>query len=318
MARARDLPPDEPPPDDYPTRELPRDDPSTRELPPDDTYARDRYEEEVYEEPLPPEEPPWWRNVWIWLLVLLIVVLGGLALIWFLQRDTGESDRVTVPAVVGQTAAQASNEIQAAGLEPILHQGPSDRQKGIVFSQAPGGGSQLKKGEPVVLNISTGQPSTTTTTITTTTTQTVTSPQPPPPPPASVTVADVVGQGQVDAGQTLESNGLVADSYPVPSDEPAGTVVSQSPSPGTTLKEGDTVRLNVSLGPGERDTAEIPDVTGLAASRARHKARVDGFTVRTVLRQAPSQEEVGEVLTQSPAAGTTAPVLTQMTIYVGR
>ena len=40
--------------------------------------------------------------------------------------------------------------------------------------------------------------------------------------------------------------------------------------------------------------------------------------MRTVLRDAPSDEEVGEVLTQSPAAGTTAPILTQITLFVGR
>ena len=128
---------------------------------------------------------------------------------------------------------------------------------------------------------------------------------------------DVVGQNQDDAAEALEGNGLVADSYPVSSDEPAGTVISRSPV-GTELQEGDTVRLNVSLGAGPRDETEVPDVTGLEASEARQRARVEGFTVRTVPRDAPSDEEVGEVLTQTPAAGTTAPILTQITLFVGR
>jgi eukaryotic-like serine/threonine-protein kinase len=131
-------------------------------------------------------------------------------------------------------------------------------------------------------------------------------------------VADLIGQSQVDAGDQLEAQGIVADSYPVPSQEPAGTVVAQHPAPGTAIKEGDTVRLNVSLGPDERETAEVPDVTGLEASQGRQRAREAGFTVRTIIRNAPSQEEIGEVLTQTPAAGSTAPVLTQITIYVGR
>jgi beta-lactam-binding protein with PASTA domain len=84
------------------------------------------------------------------------------------------------------------------------------------------------------------------------------------------------------------------------------------------VKEGDTVRLNVSLGPGPREESEIPDVTGLEASEARQRARVEGFAVRTVERDAPSDEEVGEVLTQAPGAGTAAPILTQITIFVGR
>lgn len=319
MARRRDVPPElpedpgrEPRPEDMPTQPLDVDDPYAVRREP---YAGERrVEEEVYEEPLPPPEEPrsWWReNLWVWLLILLLVVVGGLALLWFLQRDDG-GDRVVVPAVVGMTEAEAVQEIDDAGLEPVANPGESQRPEGEVFAQAPGGGSQLKEGEPVVISVSSGPPSTTT--LTTTTTQTVTQP----PPPSDVTVPDVVGQSQVEAGDVLEGNGVVADSYPVPSDEPAGTVISQNPAAGTVVKEGETVRLNVALGPGPRETTDIPDVTGLEASEARQRARVEGFTVRTVFREAPSQEEVEEVLTQAPAAGASAPILTQLTLFVGR
>jgi eukaryotic-like serine/threonine-protein kinase len=319
MARRRDLPPDPPPedprggrvpPEDMPTQPIDVDDPYVREPP----QARRRVDE-VYEEPLPPPEEPrsWWReNLWVWLLLLLLVVVVGIALIWFLQRDDGGGDRAVVPAVVGMSEADAVQEIEAAGLEPVANPAENQRPEGEVFAQAPGGGTQLEEGEPVVISVSTGPPSTTT--VTTTTTATVTQP----PPPANVTLPDVVGQSQVEAGDVLEGNGVVADSYPVPSDEPAGTVISQNPAAGTVTKEGETVRLNVSLGPAERETADIPDVTGDEASAARQRARVEGFTVRTVYRKPPSQEEVGEVLTQAPTAGATAPILTQITLFVGR
>jgi serine/threonine-protein kinase len=308
MARSRDVPPD-----DQPTQPIDVDDPYVH----DDPRAprgRARHEE-VVEEPLPPPEEPrsWWReNLWVWLLMLLILVVGGIVLLWFLQRDEGGGDRAIVPAVVGKTEADAIREIHAAGLEAVRNPEENRRPEGQVFAQAPGGGTQLEEGEPVVISVSTGPPSTTT--VTTTTTQTVTQP----PPPANVTVPDVVGQSQVDAGDVLESNGVVADSYPVPSDEPAGTVISQNPPAGETVKEGDTVRLNVSLGPGERETSDVPDVTGLEAAEARRRVRVGGFTVRTVYRKPPSEEEVGEVLTQTPAAGVSAPILTQLTLFVGR
>jgi serine/threonine-protein kinase len=296
-----------------PTQPIDAVDPDVREPRAREPRARERVEE-VYEEPLPPEEPPsWWReNLWVWLLILLLLVVGGIALLWFLQRDDNGGDRVVVPAVVGMTEADAVQEITDAGLEPVRNPGESNRPEGEVFAQAPGGGSQLKEGEPVVISVSSGPPSTTT--VTTTTTATVTQP----PPPANVTLPDVVGQNQVEAGNVLEGNGVVADSYPVPSDEPAGTVISQNPAAGTVMKEGDTVRLNVSLGPDPREESEIPDVTGLEASEARNRARVEGFTVRTVERQAPSEEEAGEVLTQTPAAATPAPILTQITLFVGR
>jgi beta-lactam-binding protein with PASTA domain len=138
------------------------------------------------------------------------------------------------------------------------------------------------------------------------------------PPPQPVQVPDVMGLNHVEAGSTIEGAGLVGDSYPVASTETRGTVVAQRPTGGTQLKEGDTVRMNVALGEGARKTREVPDVTGPQASDARSTLRRAGFTVRTLYRPPPSAEEIGEVLTQQPAPGTSAPDLTQVTIYVGR
>jgi hypothetical protein len=149
-------------------------------------------------------------------------------------------------------------------------------------------------------------------------TTTVTTPTAAPKVAARVSVPDVVGQSQVDAGATVERGGLRADSYPVASSEPRGTVVSQDPPAGQEVDAPSTLRLNVSLGEGARAAKSVPDVTGPKESDARAAARAAGFTVRTVDRDSPTAEELGEVLTQEPAAGSSAPELTQITIYVGR
>ena len=138
------------------------------------------------------------------------------------------------------------------------------------------------------------------------------------PEPQPVDVPDVMGLNHIEAGSTLEAAGLVGDSYPVASTEARGTVVAQRPTGGTQVKEGDTARMNVALGEGTRETREVPDVTGPGASDARATARRAGFTVRTVYRDPPTPEESGEVLTQQPAPGTSAPELTQLTLFVGR
>jgi serine/threonine-protein kinase len=316
MARERQPPPPPPPPDDEPTWELPPDDPRAA---PTERYPRAEVrEEEVYEEVPPPEAPrSWWReNLWVWLLALLVLVVGGLLLLWFLQRD-GE-DRVVVPAVVGLSQSEASATLVEAGLEPVVQLAASDEPAGRVVAQAPGGGTQVAEGEPVVLTVSGGSGGTETQTTTVTTTTTTTTTPTRPPPPATVSVQDVVGLDQVEAGAVLEGDGLVADSYPVASDQPAGTVVAQSPAAGEELEPGETIRLNVSLGPDAPEPLEVPDVTGPEASDAREIAREAGFTVRTLYRDAPSEDEIGEVLDQRPAAGTTAPALSQITLFVGR
>jgi beta-lactam-binding protein with PASTA domain len=211
--------------------------------------------------PPPRVPPPWYRDVWPWLLALGLVVLG------------------IVGGYFGYEAYQDNQD-----------------------------------DEPEVVTVTTTETGAGTTTGTTTAETTTTVEEPPQP----VTVPDVVGQGFVEAGSTIEGMGLVADSYPVASSEPRGTVVAQRPVGGTQLKEGDTVRNNVSLGGGTRQTREVPDVTGPKASDARATLRTAGFTVRTQYRQPPSPEEDGEVLTQQPSPGTSAPDLTQVTIFVGR
>lgn len=173
------------------------------------------------------------------------------------------------------------------------------------------------RAEVVTVTETTGTTTTETGTTSETVTQTgvteTTEPEPQP-----VEVPDVVGLNHIEAGSTIEAAALVGDSYPVASTEARGTVVAQRPTGGTQAKEGDTARMNVALGEGTRETREVPDVTGPQGSDARATARRAGLTVRTVYRDPPTPEESGEVLTQQPAPGSSAPELTQLTLFVGR
>ena len=64
----------------------------------------------------------------------------------------------------------------------------------------------------------------------------------------TVNVPSLVGTSQNDAVAQLEAAGLDANVVPVPSTEPAGTVVAQNPTSGE-VRRGSSVRLNVSNGP---------------------------------------------------------------------
>lgn len=132
-----------------------------------------------------------------------------------------------------------------------------------------------------------------------------------------VSVPSVIGLNYVDAGRTVDSAGLVADTFPVASGETLGTVVAQAPDAGTTLQPGEGVRLDVALGTESAPAVVVPDVTGPAAVDARSLARQAGFTTRTLYREAPSAEEEGEVILQRPRPGRSATQLTQITLYVG-
>src|SRR4051812_48341262 len=136
--------------------------------------------------------------------------------------------------------------------------------------------------------------------------------------PAAATVPDLTGRPYAEATDAAAAAGLAADSYPVDSEEARGTVGEQEPDAGTSAQEGERMRLNVAVGPGERPATEVPDVTGPEEAEAGAKVVAAGLTVRTVDRAAPEPDNVGEVILQEPDAGTSVPELSQITMYVGR
>jgi beta-lactam-binding protein with PASTA domain len=218
-----------------------------------------------------------------------------------------------VPNLVSLSEADAVAQLTKAGLKANVHQVPSGQRPGRVVAQNPVAGTTVDPGSTVRLNVSKGRVETTTVTTTThttathttTTTQTTTT-------TAQTTVPDVVGSGLPDAVAETRSASLLADSYPVSSDQGGGTVVTQSPAADTSVDAGSIVRLNVSTGT-DRPPLPVPDVTGASQAAAR-KALSKTFTVRTVFRTGQS----GIVLGQLPAAGAQARRWAQVIIYVGR
>jgi eukaryotic-like serine/threonine-protein kinase len=262
---------------------------------------------EVYEgSPTGPPggRPPLWNNIWFWLALLGLVAVA-IVLIAILASRDGERGRRTVPHVVGLRQAVALDVLQDAGYDVDASRTPSEQPRGIVVDQDPDAGTRLRRDQTVQIVVSRGPE-------TVTTVQTVTESV------EVVAVPDVVGDDHVAAGATIDGIALIADSFPVESDEPLGTVIGQDPAGGSEVLPGTHIRLAVALGPGERPTGTVPDVTGPNEIDARATVRESGFTVRTVDRPAPTPEERGEVILQRPAAGTVAPVLTQIRIFVGR
>jgi eukaryotic-like serine/threonine-protein kinase len=252
------------------------------------------------------------------------------------QTETGDvvsmtvskgQQAVTVPNTVSLTEADAVADLTKAGLKADVVQVPSDARAGTVVAQNPRSGTSVDPGSTVRLNVSKGKTQTTTvttttqttataTTHTTTTTQTTTTT----PTTTQVTtttaqasVPDVVGSTLSNAVAQMRGQGLLADSYPVASDQGGGTVVDQSPAAGTSVNQGSIVRLNVSTGT-DRPSITVPDVTGATQAGAR-RALSKTFTVRTVFR---SGEQPGIVVGQLPAAGGQAKRWAQVIIYVGR
>jgi len=221
--------------------------------------------------------------------------------------------RVTVPNVVGRRRSDAVKRIQDAGLVAAVFSVPSQSPPGFVVAQSPQGGTKARKGSRVRLNVSKGAPATggtTTTPTATTTTATTTA--------ASATVPKVVGLSQSTAQRRIRAAGFLVRTTYVASSKPSGTVVAQRPAPGTSLRRGSPVRINVSSGPNPKPAKAVPDVTGEDEATATSDLQAAGFRVSVVDQPTSDQNQDGVVLDEDPAAGTRAPAGSVVTIYVGR
>lgn len=130
---------------------------------------------------------------------------------------------------------------------------------------------------------------------------------------ASVTVPDVANQPEAQARATLTDAKFEVDLRTVTNAEvDEGLAIDTDPPAGTVAKEGDTVVLRVSGGPGD---TTVPDVTGRPEATATAQLTAAGFEVKSQTR-ASSDVEEGLVISQNPAGAATAEKGSTVTIVV--
>jgi serine/threonine-protein kinase len=217
--------------------------------------------------------------LWPWLLLLLIVVLGGLIAAWLLARGGGGSHNeqhaavVAVPNVLGLKEHLAVVRLNQAGLVSRIRTGPSSLSAGVVFAESPAAGSRVTRGSVVTLETSAAG--------------------------AVVIVPDVVGEKAAAAVSALRARGFTVETSRVVSSRPDGTVVSQSPAPGSKVAKGSTAAIRISHG-----LVTVPDTVGQISSVAVKIVRAAGLVPS--LFSVPSQRPKGSVVAQLPAGGSRA------------
>ncbi len=114
-----------------------------------------------------------------------------------------------------------------------------------------------------------------------------------------VSVPELYGMTESRASAVLRASGLTLGniSY-APSDEPRGTVISQSHTPYSSVREGETISLTISAGEAYTEK-RVPDLYGLSIEQAKEKLAEYGLvcgSIYAVANGAPS----GTVIAQSP------------------
>jgi eukaryotic-like serine/threonine-protein kinase len=219
-------------------------------------------EEERY---VPPRRPPV-PEIWPWLLLFLLLVIGGLLAAYFLTRDHKHAGSVAVPAVVGMKQDEAARRLDDRGLIPEITLKVSKFPSGTVFAQVPGGGTKVARHSRVALSVSAV---------------------------SVVRVPDVVRTSTSAALARLQAAGLTGKVTTVTAQAAAGVVVAQSPAAGAKVAKDSTVSLRASKGP-----ATVPDVRGQLAADAKGALRTAGLV--PVEFQVPGTQPKGTVMAQKP------------------
>ncbi|HEY2549696.1 MAG TPA: PASTA domain-containing protein [Streptosporangiaceae bacterium] len=183
--------------------------------------------------------------------------------------------KVTMPPVTGMALSSAEATLHQAGLTPgrIIQATSTTIPAGTVISTSPTAGSSWPQDKPVTLTVSAGQP-----------------------------LPDFKGQTVDQANATAASGGYTINPVQARrSTQPQGTIIRQSPRPGTAISQGEVVTVYFSPGPPD---VTIPDVTGQDAHQAAKVLEEAGFNVQ-VQQVGPGNRVVSFSPTGSAPKGTT-------------
>ena len=175
---------------------------------------------------------------------------------------------VAVPNAEGLTQDDATTALTGAKLKVgnITQQTSDTVATGNVISQDPASGSSVAEGSPVNLVISSG--------------------------PQMVTVPNVEGLTQAAATTTIIGAKLKVGTV--------GKVISQDPERGSSVAQGSSVNLVISLGP---QMVTVPSVEGLTQDAATVALTAANLTVGTVTQQTSNTVAAAKVISQDPASG---------------
>lgn len=196
--------------------------------------------------------------------------------------------KTEVPDVTGYDQASAISRLVSAGFDYLVETTESDTiPAGSVISQTPAGGSRVQPGTRVKITVSSGD--------------------------GRIEVPDVTGYDQTGAISRLVSAGFdylieTAESDTVP----AGIVLSQTPTGGMKARPGEKVTIVVSMGDSR---IEVPDVTGYDQISAISILVSAGFEYYIDTAESDTVP-AGNVISQTPAGGTTAKPGERITLVI--
>lgn len=220
----------------------------------------------------PADPKPTKRRKWPFIVALLVVLLGGAIVWWFMW---GPGAYKTMINVEGKTKDQAIEMLKKEGLEAkIVYNWHDTVPKGQVIGTQPAKGKDVLKGSRVRVDISKGV--------------------------HYVKVPNVVGQS-FEAGQekmSIQTLRLKNAKQEYSEDVPKGNIISIDPAAGKTVKHDTVVNAVVSKG---REPVTVPELVGKSEAEAK-KLLEDAGLKPAATYQISEDVPRGKVISHNPAA----------------
>lgn len=142
-------------------------------------------------------------------------------------------EEMIMPDLKGMSKENAESKLKKMGLKVTVYEENDSAEAGTVIKQDVKAGTKINKGKPVDIIVSKGEKKKT------------------------ISMPDYTGMSIDSARSNIEANGLVVGRVTQKtSKEPAGTVLSQTPSAGGKIKQGESVDLVVSSSASRENSKE--------------------------------------------------------------
>ena len=228
--------------------------------------------------------------------ITIAFALACLALCWLILNDSSNlmnnKADITLNDYIGMTQeeAQATEQVASGQISVTWEQEyNSNYAAGYIYKQSPVSGRTVREGQGVTLTVSLGT--------------------------QYVTVPDLTNYVQADAEQQLKSLGVsVLVTQAVDTSVASGAVIRTDPAAGTQVEAGSTVVVYVSR-PQVATTTKVPSLSGMSVDDARTLLVQNHLGLGSQTDQY-SDQPVGTVIGQNPAAGSTAKLNGRVNITV--
>lgn len=202
-------------------------------------------------------------------LILAFLVLGAINVYRNVLNSTDSPD------VLGLTQDEAIAYAKRNGLNwKVKEESHATIAAGIVLEQIPEPGTEMQKGDSLLITVSTG--------------------------PQSNVMPSMVGFTYEEATETLTELGFTVVIIRTTSSEAPGKVLAQNPEAGGSYAVGQSVELTISGG-----STVVPDVSGKTPEEAAALLEQYSLTMATPhYREVLDASQVGKVMAQDPIAGT--------------